>query len=121
MIHDVDERGITDETALVEDMRDRQMRRLIEEEEEAEKVAQDQILHEEEPETSPDLPSEAASGGKSEKVVEHAGWAFLSVVQDAMNATESHRDVNRAMLEAQGLDLEVGSVNGRPFDFEVAN
>ena len=120
IVRDVDERGIADESAVMEILRDRQMRRLIEEEEEDEKAAQDRILREEEPETDPDLPSEAASGDKSEKVVENAGWAFLSVVQDAMNATESHGDVNQEMLAAQGLDLHVLSVTGKPFDLKVA-
>ena len=73
IIRDVDERGIADESALMEVVRDRQIHRLIEEEEEAEKAAQDCILHEEEPETDPDLPSEAASGDKSEKSLRMPG------------------------------------------------
>ena len=121
MICDVDEHGTADESALVEAVQDRQMRRLIEEEEEAEKVALDRILHEEEPEADAELPSEAASGDKSEKMVESVGSAFLSVVQDAMKATESHGDVNREMLDAQGLDLHVRSVTGKSFHLEFAN
>ena len=121
IVPDVDERGIADESAVMEVMQDHQMRRLIEEEEEAEKAAQDRILREEEPETDPDLPSEAASGDKSEKVIENAGWAFLSIVLDAMKGTESHGDVNQEMLDAQGLDLLVRFVTEKPFDLKVAN
>ena len=121
MNRDINEGDIVDGSALVEVMRDRQMRRLIEEEEEAEKAAQDHIFHEVEPEIDPDLPSEAASGDKSEKVVENAGWAFLNVVQDAMGSTESHGDVNQEMLDAQGLELHVESVTVKHFDLKVAN
>ena len=121
IIRDVDEHSTADESALVEAVQDRQMRRLIEEEEEAEKAAQDYILHDEEPELDPGLPSEAASGDKSEKVVENAGWAFLNVVQDAMKTTASHGDVNQDMLAAQGLDLHVQSVTGKHLDLKVAD
>ena len=121
ILREVDERDIADESALREIARDRQMHRLIEEEEQDEKAAQDRILRGEEPETDPDLPSEAASGDKSEKVVENAGWAFLSVVLDAMKGTESHGDVNQEMLAAQGLDLHVQSVTEKTFDLNVAN
>ena len=112
MIREVDERGTADESALMEDVRDRQMRLLIEEEEAAENAAQDHILDEEEPETDPGLPSEAASRDKSEKVVENVGWAFLEVVQDAIDTTARYGDVNQEMLAAQGLDLLVKSVTG---------
>lgn len=121
MMDEVDERGTADESTLTEVVRDRRMRRLIEEEEEAEIAAQHYILHEEGPETDPGLPSEAASGDKSEKVVENVGWAFLNVVQDAMKTTASHTDVNQQMLAAQGLDLLVRSVTGKHFDLRVAN
>ena len=114
---DIDERGTAGESALMEAVQDRQMRRLIEEEEEAEKTAQDRILHEEEPETDAELPSEAASGDKSEKVVESVGSAFLSVVRDAMKVTESHGDINREMLDAQGLFLHVRFVTENNFRF----
>ena len=114
MIRDVDERGTVDESALMEDVRDRQMRLLIEEEEEAENAAQDHVLHEEQPETDLGLPSEAASGDKSEKVVENVGWAFLSVIQEAMQSTARHSDVNQEMLDAQGLHLNVESVIEKP-------
>ena len=107
MIHHEDERGTVDESALVEVAWDRQMHRLIKEEEEAEKATQDDILHEEESETDPGLPSEAASGDKSEKAVENVGFAFLNVVKQAMNTTASHDDISQEMLDAQGLDLYV--------------
>ena len=112
MIHDVDERGTVHESALMEVVRDRQMRRLIEEEEEAEQAAQDGILHEEESETDLGLPSEAASGDKSEKVIENVGFAFLNVVGQAMKTTASHDDISQEMLDAQGLDLYVEFVTG---------
>lgn len=120
MIHDEDERGAAYESALLEVVPDDEMRRLIEDEEEAEKAAQDYILHEEELETDPGLPSEAASGDKSEKVVENVGWAFLDVVQGAMKATANHGDVNQEMLDAQGLKIIVRFVTGKPCDLEVA-
>lgn len=124
MTRDAYEHEIATVPAIMEAAQDNHFRRLIEEEEEEEKAAQDLIFQppakEEEGEEEEDVPSEAASKGKSENEVNHVGSAFLGVVLDAMKATEENLHVDKTILDAQNLEMHVAWVARKPSDLELA-
>ena len=118
MSRESNEHGIVNLPALRAAVREDQLRRLIEEEEEGEKEAQDGILQASAQEEDVDGPSEEASRDKSEKEVEYLGLNFLGVISDAFSKTKEGDDVDQKMLEVQGLDLRIGSVTRRSFPVE---
>ena len=101
-----DEHGIADIQAVIKGAQDNQLRRLVQEEEDEEQEAQDLILQHQVKEEE-DEPSEAASKGKSENQVQETGSAFLGVVLNAIDTTESNEGVDKKMLDAQNLEMFV--------------
>ena len=126
MTRDAHEHDTATVPAIMEAAQDNHFRRLIEEEEEEEKAAQDLIFQppakeeEEGEEEEEDVPSEAASKGKSENEVNHVGSAFLGVVLDAMKATEENLHLDKTILDAQNLEMHVAWVARKPSDLELA-
>lgn len=120
MTRDAHEHGIATARGLMDAAQNSQLRRLIEEEEEEAKAAQDVIFHFPVKEEEEDGPSEAASKGKSENEVEHVGSPFLGVVLDAIKATEKNVYLDKKMLVAQNLSMDVGWVAQKALYLEVA-
>ena len=109
MAPDYNEDAEVENGQTLREAQDKHLRRLVDEEENEERDAQDHILLDEEDEAEADAvePSEQASKEKSEEEVDIVGSAFLCVVLDAMKSTGEGDGVDKTMLLEQNLEMRV--------------